>query len=575
MRKRIEAMWSAVPALAVRPGAALRDAFRDGYDRRQLRRDVLAGIIVGVVALPLSMALAVASGVAPQHGLYTAIVAGGIAAAFGGSPTQVSGPTAAFVVVLLPVSARFGIGGLLLATVMAGLILVGLGVARLGTLIQYIPYPVTAGFTAGIGTVIAVSQLENLLGVTLSRAPEGFVERVLALGEAIPTARLADVAVGVLTLALLIWWPRVSRRVPSPLVALTVAAAGAWLAGVLTSGVVSVETIGTRFHGIPGRPPLPLLPWRLPGPDGAPLGLSFALLQDLLPSALAIAMLGAIESLLSAVVADGMARTKHDPNTELIGQGLGNLVAPFFGGFAATGAIARTATNVRAGGRTPIAAIAHAVFVLFAVLILAPLLGLLPMAALAALLLVVAWNMAEVKHAKRVLVIGPRSDGLVLFTCFALTVFFDMALAVAVGVMLAALLFMRRMAELTGVTLVEGEHPALSEPLPTGVVLYEIAGPLFFGAAEKAMSALHGIGAGARVAIFDLDAVPVMDATGLVNLESALERLWADGVVVILAGVKPQPEDMFDRAGLWADPERLVFRTDVAAAVREARARVS
>jgi SulP family sulfate permease len=584
MPERIEALRSALPEIGVRPAAALRDAIRRGYGLPHLRHDVMAGLVVGIVALPLSMALAIASGVAPQHGLYTAIVAGAVTAVLGGSPTQVSGPTAAFVVVLLPISARFGVGGLLLATAMAGLILIGLGLARLGKLIQYIPYPVTAGFTAGIGTVIAVSQLESFFGLTLAHAPERFVERVAALIASAPTLRLPDLAVGAVTLGILLAWSRVTRRIPSPLVALAAAALGAWIAGRVTDGAFTVETIGTRFTylvdgevhpGIPPLPPTPILPWHLPGPDGAPLGLSFALLQSLLPSAFAIAMLGAIESLLSAVVADGMTRGKHDPNTELVAQGVGNLVAPFFGGIAATGAIARTATNIRAGGRTPIAGVVHAAFVLLAVLVLAPLLGYLPMAALAALLLVVAWNMAEVRHVRRVLTVGPRSDGVVLLACFGLTVFFDMVVAVAAGVMLAALLFMRRMAELAGATLIEGTHPDLTEPLPKGVVLYEIDGPLFFGAAEKAMSALHGIGGGARVAILDLESVPVMDATGLVNLESTLDRLWHDGVFVILAAVQHQPEEMIDRAGLWTATERLAFRDSVASAVRLARERLT
>jgi SulP family sulfate permease len=584
MHARIERLLdTALPELALRPASALRAALREGYGVRDLRRDILAGLTVGIVALPLSMALAIASGVPPQHGLYTAIVAGGAIALLGGSRVQVSGPTAAFVVVLLPISARFGIGGLLLATVMAGGILTVLGFARLGRLIQYVPFPVTTGFTAGIAIVIAVAQLKDLLGLDLPHPPEQFVERALAIARALPSAHPSDLAIGLVTLALLIVWPRITPRVPAPLVALTVAAV---LAFLLTRGVLgfSVETIGSRFSyvadgasrpGIPAVPPRLVLPWQFPGPDGRPLGLSLDLLRALLPSAFAIAMLGAIESLLSAVVADGMTGTKHDPDAELIAQGTGNLLAPFFGGIAATGAIARTATNVRAGARSPIAALTHSAFLLAAVLAIAPLLAFLPMAALAALLLMVAWNMSELRHVRYVVRVAPRSDTLVLLTCLTLTVVFDMVVAVVAGIMLAALLFMRRMAELSGTTLVEGSHPHLTEPLPDGVVLYEVGGPLFFGAAEKAMAALNEIASRTRVVILDLSDVPAMDATGLVNLESTLRRLRASGVLVILSDVQLQPAGLLERAGVEPDGTHLTWAASLEDAVALARRHVT
>jgi SulP family sulfate permease len=334
-----------------------------------------------------------------------------------------------------------------------------------------------------------------------------------------------------------------------------------------------VATIGSRFGGIPRRPPALVLPWTLPMPDGSHVSLSFSLLRQLLPSAFAIAMLGAIESLLSAVVADGMAGTKHDPDSELLAQGVGNLVAPFFGGFAATGAIARTATNIRSGARSPLAAIFHALFVLTAVLALAPLVSYLPMASLAALLLLVAWNMSEVRHFVHVLKVAPRSDVLVQLACFSLTVIFDMVVSVTAGVMLAALLFMRRMAEISGATL-ENKHPALREPLPEGVFVYDIAGPLFFGAAQKAMSSLGQVADKARVVILDLDGVPAIDATGLVNLESSLERLKHRRVLAILAGVQPQPAKVLRRAGLVADPDHLAICDTLEGALAIARERV-
>jgi SulP family sulfate permease len=567
IKRRYENAVSNIPLPKL--GAALRAAFARGYDGARLKQDILAGVIVGIVALPLSMALAIATGVPPQHGLYTAIVAGGLIAALGGSPTQVSGPTAAFVVVLVPISVKYGIGGLLVATVLAGLILLTLGWARLGRLIQFVPYPVTTGFTAGIAVVIATMQLKDFLGLTVDHMPEHYLERVQALVLALPTARWPNIAIGALTLGILVLWPRVTKRVPAPLVALISATVLAWVLGRVVPGF-EVDTIGSRFsyvsegvthRGIPRLPPMPGLPWLFPGPDGhTSIGLSFSMIRALLPSAFAIAMLGAIESLLSAVVADGMAGTKHDPDGELVAQGIGNIVAPFFGGFAATGAIARTATNIRSGAQSPISAITHAVFVLGAVLLLAPALALLPMASLAALLLLVAYNMSEIKHFAHVIRVAPKSDVTVQLTCFGLTVAFDMVVSVTAGVLLAALLFMRRMAEISGAKLHrEGSHPTLREPLPKGVVLYDIGGPLFFGAAQAAMSALDHIGKGTRVVILDLEDVPAMDATGLVNLESALERLRRDKAFVILAGVQQQPAKVLQKAGIVEENERLAY----------------
>lgn len=578
-RSRIESAISSGPTPFPRPAAALRAALREGYGAGDLRADLLAGLVVGVVALPLAMALAIASGVPPQHGLYTAIVAGAVIALLGGSRTQVSGPTAAFVVVLAPIAARHGIAGLLVSTMMAGAILVALGAARMGRLIQFIPHPVTTGFTAGIAVVLATLQLRDLLGLQVVHMPEAYLERVAVLSQALPTARWPDAAIGALTLALLLLWPRIDRRLPAPLVALTAASAVAALLGAWADGF-EVATIGSRFSyeldgrvlpGIPRLPPVPVLPWHLPGVGGAPFHLSWETLRELAPSAFAIAALGAIESLLSAVVADGMTGTRHDPDAELIAQGAGNLLAPLFGGIAATGAIARTATGIRAGARSPIAALAHAGLVLAAVLLLAPVLAYLPMASLAALLLLVAWNMSDVKHFVHVCRVAPRSDVVVLVTCFLLTVIFDMVVSVTAGVVLAALLFMRRMAEISGATLTTGEHPALPEPLGRGVVLYQIAGPLFFGAAEKAVGSLHAIGAGVRAVILDLGAVPAIDATGLVALQSALGRLERDCVLVVLARAQPQPARVLERAGIRPEPGRLTVCATLEEAVARAR----
>ena len=581
VRVRFRQARRLLPELELRPASALRETIAEGYTRRKFRNDLLAGAVVGIVALPLSMALAIAAGVAPQHGLYTAIVAGAVIAALGGSRMQVSGPTAAFVVILVPIVNRFGVGGLLVATMMAGAILVGFGVARMGKLIQFIPLPVTAGFTAGIALVIAVLQLKDFFGLTPLGTPEHFTERVGTLIAAAPGARWEEALIGAGTLAMLLGWPKLRTKIPAPLVALAAAAVAVLLLRRLVPGF-DVATIGSRFQyfvdgvphaGIPRMPPMPVIPWHLAGADGAPVRLSFRALQDLLPAAFAIAVLGAIESLLSAVIADGMAGTKHDPNAELVAQGTGNLIAPFFGGFAATGAIARTATNFRAGGRSPVAAIVHSAVVLIAMLALAPFLGALPMAALAALLLLVAWNMSDLPHVIRVLRLAPRSDALVLVTCFLLTVLFDMTVAVTAGVLLAAVLFMRRMADLSGARLIEeGQHPSLREPIPPGAVLYEIAGPLFFGAAEKAMESLHATAEETGVILLELGAVPVIDATGMVNLESALARLARDRTKVIFVRVQEQPAKFMARVGIVPEPGRIAFAATLEEGVALARA---
>jgi len=422
--------------------------------------------------------------------------------------------------------------------------------------------------------------VKDLLGLSVPAMPDHFIERIGALFAALPTWRGADLAMGAGTLALLVAWPRVTRRVPAPLAALAAAGLAAWALPHWAPGW-SVETIGSRFGtlvdgvlqpGIPRAAPHFALPWMLPGADGTPAPVSLDLLRALMGPALAIAMLGAIESLLCAVVADGMAGTKHDPDAELVGQGIGNLVAPFFGGIAATGAIARTATSMRAGARSPLAAFFHALFVLAAVLALAPLLSWLPMAGLAALLLLVAWNMSEVRHFAHIVRVAPRGDVAVLLTCFTLTVVFDMVVSVSVGIVLAALLFMRRMADVGGARPLDGEHHHFHD-VPPDVLVYEVTGPLFFGAAEKAASAIGRSGGRrhVRAIVLDLEDVPVMDVTGLVALESAIERLRRLGIVVVLAGVQSQPRAVLWRGGFRPRPGHEEFAQNVAEALQRLR----
>ena len=557
-------------------GYGLRQRLREGYTRKDFRADLLASLVVGVVALPLSMALAIACDVPPQHGLYTAIISGVIVALLGGTRFQVTGPTAAFVVILLPIVHRHGLAGLLIAGMMAGLILVAMGLARLGRLMQFVPHPVTTGFTAGIAFVIALFQLKDLFGlpacsstITQECMPrtEGTVEYLAAVWDARHAINYGDVGIAVATIAMLVYLPKILKRVPAPLVALTIAALGVVLLEYLFPSF-HATTIASKFHytidgvqhpGIPPLPPLPILPWESAG------GIDFRMIRDLLPSALAIAMLGAIESLMAAVVADGMSGTEHDPNSELIALGIANIVCPFFGGIAATGALARTATNIRAGARSPIAAALHAVFLLACTIILAPLVGYLPMAALAGLLVIVARNMSDARHFFRLSRIAPGNDVMVMLTCFGLTVVFDMVIAVTFGVLLAALMFMRRMAMMTRTDLKSVTDTRFE--VPTGVRVYEIAGPLFFGAAKTAMETLHATGDKDHTIILAMQHVPTMDATGLVALESALDRLHRSKIKVIFAGLTEEVHEILDRAGIKRAPGRLAYAPDVETAI--------
>jgi SulP family sulfate permease len=552
---------------------AMRRTIRQGYSLTRLRSDAFAGLVVGIVALPLSMALAIAVGVAPQHGLYTAIVAGSLVALTGGSKHQVTGPTAAFIVILAPIVSKYGFGGLLTAGLMAGALLVFMGLMRLGRLIEFIPHPVTTGFTAGIATVIATLQVKDVLGLPVSKLPDGYFEKLAALWDARGGASVIELGVAAATLALLLVWPRVTKAVPAPLVAIVLVSIAAAVLGHAQPSL-RVVTIGSRFHttvsghdyaGIPPVPPLPMVPWSAGG-------LHLARLRELMSPALAIAMLGAIESLLSAVIADAMTGKKHDPNAELVALGLGNVVAPFFGGIAATGALARTATNIRAGATSPIASVVHSLTVLVAVLVAAPLVAYVPMAALAALLLLVAWNMSDVRHFAHTLRVAPRSDVAVLLTCYLLTVAFDMVVAISVGVVLAALLFMKRMSELTSSrVLVQSSSEDSARTVPPGVAVYEIAGPLFFGAAQRAMGAIETAGLGVRAVVLALGTVPAIDATGLVALESALQRLRSMKKLVVIAGPLPEPKSVFEKANLEVAHEHVFFADSLDEGVQLAR----
>ena len=520
---------------------AILESYRAGLlDRSHLGRNLIAGVIVGVVALPLAMAFAIASGARPEQGLYTAIVAGLCTALFGGTRLQISGPTGAFIAVLAVITTQHGIVGLQLATLMAGIILMGMGLARLGTVIKYIPDPVIVGFTSGIGVIIFVGQWKDFLGLHPAISGVHFHAKLVALVQALPTLNWATTLLGAIALLTLLIGTRYLKRVPAPLVAMLLTTALQWW-----FNFAGVATLGTAFGGIPTSLPH----FQLPVFD-------FSTLVQLTGPAFTIALLGAIESLLSATVADGMANTHHNPNQELIGQGVANIVAPLFGGFAATGAIARTATNIRNGANSPIAGVVHCVFLLLVILLLAPLAAHIPLTALAAILFVVAWNMSDVHRFAHIVKTAPRADVGILVLTFTLTVFSDLVVAVNVGVVLASLLFMRRMSK--SVSIEEHSDAQLAADaglgadfvVPKDTVVYSIDGPFFFGAAEYLEKTLRRSQNQVRTIVIRMGRVPFMDTTGL----SALDEIVADfqrvGTRVVLCEVRANVIEKLERAGI-------------------------
>ncbi len=521
----------------------LRTVLQEGLSLRVLGRDALAGVIVGIVALPLAIAFGIASGVSPEQGIATAIVAGFLIAALGGSRVQIGGPTGAFIVIVHGIVQQHGYPGLAVATLLAGGLLVLMGIARLGSIIKFIPYPVTVGFTAGIALIIGAAQLRDLLGLRMESEPAEFLAKWPAYAESLHTFNPAALAVGAGALLVIVLWPRVTRRVPGSLVAIIASAAAVRLLGL------DVETIGSRFGTVSGALPAPSLP-----------DMSWPLVQEMFQPAVTIALLAAIESLLSAVVADGMTGQRHRSNMELVAQGVANLASPLFGGIPATGAIARTATNVRNGGRTPIAGMVHALVLLFIVLAFGDWASQIPMAALAAILLVVAYNMSEWRHFVK-LFRSPRSDVAILLTAFLLTVLVDLTVAIEVGVLLAALLFMRRMAEVTEVgyitTMMNQEEADASDPMtlatravPKDVEVFEVNGPFFFGAADRFKDALSRIARPPKVLILRLRHVPSVDATALQAVEYVYEKARHEGTILLLSGVHAQPLIALERSGL-------------------------
>jgi SulP family sulfate permease len=522
------------------PMIALLEARRAGlFARAHWMPNIVAGLVVGVVALPLAMAFAIASGARPEQGIVTAIIGGGLISVLGGSRVQIAGPTGAFIAILAGITARYGIAGLQVATLMAGLILLLMGAARMGGVIRFIPAPVIVGFTAGIAVIIFIGQCSDFLGLPRPSG-EHFHEKLWHLLQALPEAHAPTLALGTVGLVLVVFAARLRwlARIPAPLLAMVVVTLLQ-----LALSLPGVATIGSAFGDIPAGLPAFTLP-------ELPLAQWLALIGP----AFTIAMLGAIEALLSAVVADGMAGTRHDANQELIGQGIANMVAPLFGGFAATGAIARTATNIRYGATSPLAGIVHALLLVAVLLFLAPLASDIPLTVLSAILFVVAWNMSEVRHFAHLLKTAPRADRFILVITFLLTVFADLVVAVNVGVILAILHFLRRMADAVETHPVDAAEleAELSRhglhPLPPGVLVYEIAGPMFFGAVENFERALVHTHALPKALVIRLRRVPFMDITGIQTLQEVTRKLRARGVKVLLCEANPRVEGKLRRA---------------------------
>lgn len=529
------------------------------YSKKQLFKDIISGIIVAIIALPLSIALAIASGVTPECGLYTAIIAGFFISFFGGSRVQIGGPTAAFVVIIYGIVMEYGLDGLIVATILAGIILIIMGICRFGSLIKYIPYTITTGFTCGIGVTLLVGQLKDFLGLSMGAVPSEFIEKIKAYAANITTTDLTTVLIGLLAIAIMIIFPRITDKIPGSLVAIIVTTL------VVQLAELPVNTIGSVYGELSSALPVPQLP-----------NISFAMIQNLISPAFTIALLAGIESLLSCVVSDGMIGDKHNSNAELVGQGLGNIFSGLFGGIPATGAIARTAANVKNGGRTPIAGIVHSITLLIILLVLMPTAALIPMTTLAAVLIVVAWNMCDWSAFFRLVKKAPKSDIIVLVGTFLLTVIFDLVVAIEVGVVVSALLFMKRMAEVSDIKswkyieqpdVTEGEAEKLMS-LPKEIRVFEISGPMFFAAADR-LAAIDSKKY-TKVIVIRMRSVPAMDANVMRSLNALADRVHKKGIELVFSHVNEQPLSVMKKDGFYERLGSSHFQKDIVSALEYA-----
>ena len=517
-----------------------------------MKNNLLSGLTVGIIALPLSMALAIATGVPPELGLYTAIIAGIFAALFGSSKVNISGPTAAFIVILIPIVQEFGITGLLLCGLLSGIILIIIGALKLGTLIELIPYPVTVGFTSGIAVVIATFQIKDFFGLTIENFNGHYLDKIYLIFTSFHTLDFAEFFIGFLTLALLILWQKTKSKIPSALIALTITTLMVTFLNIYFP-FLDISTIHSTFtykigdlqgNGIP---PVPLqfsLPWAFLKLEE----INLDLLLKLLPHAIAIAILGALESLLCAVISDGMTGNKTNPNKELIGQGITNIMVPFFGGIPATAAIARTVVNIKSGATSKFSSVIHGIFILLAISFFSTYLSYLPMASLSALLLMVAWNMSEVKHFVNILKVAPKDDVYVLLTCFFLTVLFDMQIAVAIGIGLASILFIKRTIDLYSIELVNTKNLTTQHEISKDISIYDINGPMFFGAAQNALKTLLNTNEDTNIVILNMKNVTLIDMTAMVALKSIIDTFNDKNKKLIFCGLNSRIEKKLEKA---------------------------
>ena len=525
------------------------------YGKQQFTADMMAGVIVGIVAIPLAIAFGIASGVGPTEGLITAIIAGFIISAFGGTKVQIGGPTGAFIVIIYGIIQQFGLVGLMIATILAGIMLIVMGLTKMGTIIKFVPYPVIIGFTGGIALTIFSTQMNDFFGMGIEGVPADFIEKWICYFSNLTSINWSAFAIGLLSLLIIIFTPKVSKKIPGSLVAIIIMTFVVWLLKEFTNFefVNSIKTIGDLYE-LPSGIPAPKLP-EMNLAEGETI---WSVIRSLMPAAFTIAMLGAIESLLSAMVADGVISDKHNSNTELIGQGIANVVVPFFGGIPATGAIARTMTNINNGGRTPVAGIVHALILLLVLLFMGPLVGLIPMPCLAAVLIIVAYNMSGWRTFVS-LYKGPKSDFAVLMTTFVLTVIFDLTIAIEIGLLLAVVLFLKRTSESVEIRHFQDEIDPNQEldiqinseeklTIPEGVDVYEIDGPYFFGIANKFEEVMSRISQKPKVRIIRMRRVPFMDSTGIHNLEVLIQQSQKEGVQIVLSGVNTQVRTALEKA---------------------------
>lgn len=512
------------------------------YDKQTFLNDLLAGVIVGIVALPLAIAFGIASGVSPERGLITAIIAGFLISLLGGSRVQIGGPTGAFIVIVFGIVEKYGTSGLIIATIMAGIMLFAMGALKIGGIIKFMPYPIVVGFTSGIAVTIFSTQIKDLFGLSIDKVPGDFASKWMSYFQHMDSLNLWSLGLGIFSVALIFLWPRVSKKIPGSLVAIVLITVVVYLLREF-AGITGIETIGDRFS----------INATLPKPE-APV-INMQLITTLFPSAFTIAILGAIESLLSAMVADGVTGHRHDSNTELMAQGVANIVTPLFGGIPATGAIARTMTNINNGGKTPVAGIIHAVVLLLILLFLGPLTKYIPMACLAGVLVVVSYNMSEWRQFLNLLKM-PKSDVSVLLITFFLTVFMDLTVAIEVGLILAVILFIRRIMETSSVSVIDAELKAseYSEAderlsIPNGVAVYEVNGPFFFGVANKFEEQMDMLGEKPKIRIIRMRNVPFIDSTGVRNLQNLCKSAKREGIITVLSGVNPTVKAVLERSG--------------------------